>query len=98
MVLKTYPHDASEHLDTPDAQEEYLVAAFETGDPAFIADALGVVARAKGMSDLARKTGLTRPALSKALSAEGNPELATILKVAEALGFRLAPHRIALEA
>jgi probable addiction module antidote protein len=94
MALKTYPHDAAEHIDTPEAQEEYLAAAFETGDPAFIADALGVVARARGMSDLARKTGLARPALYRALSPDGNPELATILKVAEALGFRLAPRRI----
>ncbi len=62
----------------------------EDGTSAEIASALGVIARACGITDLSRKTGLTRQARYKALSGEGNPELGTIAKVAEALGFRLA--------
>ena len=65
-------------------------AALETGDPAFIADSLGVVARARGMSQLARDTGLRRESLYKALPAEGNPEFATIMKVVRALGVKLS--------
>lgn len=72
------------------AQAEYISAALETGDPAFIAGSLGVVARARGMSQLARDTGLRRESLYKALSAEGNPEFATIMKVVQALGVKLS--------
>jgi len=74
--------------------EEYLIAAFETEDAAFITDAFGIVARARGMSALASDTGLSRQALYKALSEGGNPEFATIMKVVRALGFRLTPERI----
>ncbi|WP_159590579.1 addiction module antidote protein [Chelativorans xinjiangense] len=89
MALKTRDFDPARYLTTEEAQEEYLLATCEDGSPAEIAHALGVVARARGISDLSRKTGLTRQALYKALSGEGNPELATIAKVARALGFRL---------
>lgn len=89
MQTKTQPFDPAEHLGTPEAQAEYISAALETGDPAFIADSLGVVARARGMSQLARDTGLRRESLYKALSAEGNPEFATIMKVVQALGVKL---------
>lgn len=95
MPVATRPYDAAEYLTTPDAIEEFLIAAFEENDPAFITHALGIVARAtRGMSALAESTGITRAALYKALSGEGNPEFATVLKVAEALGFRLHPERI----
>lgn len=94
MAIETRPFDPAEYLDTPEGVEAYLEDAFAGGDPAEITDALGVVARAIGMSQLAERTGLTRPALYKALSREGNPEFATIMKVAQALGFRLSPHRI----
>ena len=67
----------------------YLEAALEDGDPALVAHVLGVIARAKGMSRLARETGLGRESLYKALSAEGNPEFAMVLKVIRALGLRL---------
>ena len=67
----------------------YLEVALEDGDPALVAHVLGVIARAKGMSQLARETGLGRESLHKALSAEGNPEFATVLKVIRALGLRL---------
>lgn len=90
MRTKTQPFDPAEHLGTPEAQAEYISAALETGDAAFIADSLGVVARARGMSQLARDTGLRRESLYKALSAEGNPEFATIMKVVQALGVKLS--------
>ena len=67
----------------------YLEACLEENDPALIAHALGVIARAKGMTQLARDTGLTREGLYRALSREGNPEFATVLKVFNALGLRL---------
>jgi probable addiction module antidote protein len=90
MRTKTHPFDPAEYLGTLEAQAEYISAALETGDPAFIADSLGVVARARGMSQLARDTGLRRESLYKALSAEGNPEFATIMKVVQALGVKLS--------
>jgi len=93
LTLTTIPFDAATLLDTADAIEAYLEAAFETEDPAVIAQALGVVARARGMTDLADQTGLNRPALYRALTLTGNPEFATVLKVANALGFRLRPKR-----
>lgn len=90
MVLKTTKWDPAEYLDSDEAIEEFLVAVFEDGTPAEIASALGVVARARGMTQLAAETGLSRPALYKALSGDGNPGLDTIMKVLAALGMRLA--------
>jgi probable addiction module antidote protein len=98
MTIATTPFDPSEFLDCPEAVEEYLRAAFESDDPSVITDALGVVARAKGMTELSSETGLTRPALYKALSRDGNPEFATIIKVAHALGFTLRPERMPVDA
>lgn len=98
MPLRTYPFDAAEFLDEPEAVEEYLVASFEDaaefGDPSIITKALGTVARAKGMTKMAEDAELSRTALYRALSAEGRPELATIFKVMQALGLRLAPVRM----
>lgn len=94
MPLKTIRFDAAAVLDAPEAIEAFLEDAFESGDAAFITHALGIVARAKGMSQLAVDTGLSRQALYKALSAEGHPEFGTVLKVASALGFRLHPERM----
>jgi probable addiction module antidote protein len=91
MPLKTAPFDAAEVLDTEEAIEEFIAAAFETEDPAFIARALGTVARARNMSKLAEEIGMSRPALYRALSGTGNPEFATITKVMRALGLKLAP-------
>lgn len=90
MILETYPFDLSEMLDSEDGIAEYLRLVCVDGTPGEIARALGDISRACGMSGIAAKTGMARPALYKALSGEGNPELATIAKVAEALGFRLA--------
>jgi probable addiction module antidote protein len=67
----------------------YLEAALEDGDPALVAATLGDIARAKGMSGIAKETGLGRESLYKALSPEGNPEISTVLKVIKALGLRL---------
>ncbi len=83
------PWDPAEHLGTPEDIAAYLDAAFEDGDPALIAAALGDVTRAHGMSQIARETGLGRESLYKALSVDGNPGLATVLKVLAALGLRL---------
>lgn len=91
MTLKTTPYDSAEFLDTEEAVEEYVAAAFETEDPAFIAQCLGNVARARNMSQLARDVGMSRAALYKALSGQGNPEFGTIMKVLHALGLKLKP-------
>jgi len=85
------PFDAAESLDSDEAIEEFIKAAFETRDPTFIAKSLGVVARARNMSALARDIGMSRAALYKALSGESSPEFATIVKVMNALGIGLTP-------
>ena len=85
----TKPWDPAEHLATEEDMAAYLEAALEQGDPALVAAALGDIARAKGMSQVARDAGLSRESLYRALSAEGNPSFATVLKVARALGVRL---------
>ena len=87
--IKTRPWDVVEHLETDEDMAAYLEAALEEGDPALVAAALGDIARAKGMAQIARETGLGRESLYKALSPEGNPEFATVLKVVRALGLRL---------
>jgi len=86
---KTRPWDAAEHLETEEDMAAYLEAALEDGEPTLVAVALGDIARAKGMSQIARETGLGRESLYKALSPDGNPEFSTILKVVRALGLRL---------
>lgn len=87
--LKTKPWDPAEHLETEQDMAAYLEVALEEGEPALVAAALGDIARAKGMTQLARDTGLGRESLYKALSESGNPEFATVMKVVEALGLRL---------
>ncbi|WP_269514761.1 addiction module antidote protein [Brevundimonas subvibrioides] len=98
MAPDTIPFDPARYLNAPEAIEEYLVASFEEaaeyGDPGIITKALGTVARAKGMTKMAEDAELSRTALYRALSAEGRPELATIFKVMQALGLRLAPVRM----
>ena len=90
VKVKTYPYDSADYLTSQEAIVVYVEDAFETQDAAFIALALGVAVRAKGMTEVARKTGLSRESLCKALSAEGNPEFATILKVMKALDLKIA--------
>ncbi len=86
---KTIPWDSAAHLKNDDDIAHYLEAVFEDGDPGLITHALGVVARAKGMTQVAQAAGLGRESLYKALSPEGNPEFATVLKVMHALGLTL---------
>ena len=89
--IKTTRWDSAEYLKTDEDVKLYIEACIgEAGDdPAFIVHALGVVARAKNMSQLARDTGITREGLYKALSPEGNPTFSTVAKIAKALGFQL---------
>jgi probable addiction module antidote protein len=89
MTTKTYPYDSAEFLDSDEAVAEYMDEAFKTGDPAFVTRCLGVVARARGMTQIARDAGVSRESLYRALSDKGNPEFGTILRVIEALGLRL---------
>ena len=88
---RTTRYDVAEHLRTPEEMAAYLEACLEDGhgDAAHIAKALGDIARAKGMAQVARDAGLSRESLYKALSGEGNPSFATILKVTRALGIQL---------
>lgn len=87
----TTHYDVAEHLRTPEEMAAYLEACFEesNGDAAFIAKALGDIARAKGMSQVARNAGLSRESLYKALSGDRTPGFDTILKVVKALGIEL---------
>jgi probable addiction module antidote protein len=89
--IKTVPYDIAEQLRTPDERAAYLDAWLTEApdDAAGIARALGDIARAKGMSSVARDAGLSRESLYKALSTKGNPSFATVLRVAKALGVRL---------
>jgi probable addiction module antidote protein len=96
-MTKTQPWDATNHLETREDMAAYLEAALEDGDPALITAALGDIARSKGMTQISRDTGLGRESLYKALSVEGNPEFATILKVFQALGLRLQVTTVAGE-
>lgn len=88
-MAKTRPFDAAEYLDTSEAIAAYLSEAFETNDPGFITEAIGTVARARGMAALAKDTGLSRENLYKALSSEGRPEFSTVMKVLNSLGVEL---------
>ena len=87
--LTTRIWDPAERLQLDENMAAYLEVAFEEGDAALVAAALGDIARAKDMSQLARETGLGRESLYKALSPTGNPEFATILRVVGALGLQL---------
>ena len=89
MALKLTRFDAADFLETDEDIDYYLTAIAEDNDPVLMASALGDVARARGMSQLARETGISRMGLTKALSAEGNPSFATITKVLDALGYRI---------
>ena len=88
-ALKTIPWDSAQHLKTREDIADYLEAVLEIGDPALLTHALGIIARSKGMAQIAKATGLGRESLYKALSAQGNPEFATVLKVIHALGLKL---------
>jgi probable addiction module antidote protein len=87
---KTTPFDAADYLKTATARAEYITAALETNDPAFIRDAVGVVARSIGMSKVARQAGVTREGLYKALGPSGNPEFGTVISLMTALQLELS--------
>lgn len=89
MKEKTSPWDPAEHLTNEQDMAAYLEAALEENDAAVIAAALGDIARAKGMTRMAKETGLGRESLYKALSVEGNPNFSTVLKIVKALGLHL---------
>jgi probable addiction module antidote protein len=83
------PYDTADYLDSPEMIATYLTGAFESEDPALIAKAIGAVARAKGMTDVADKTGLSCENLDRALGGDSKPEFATVLKVLHAMGISL---------
>lgn len=89
MTLATKPFEAAEYLDSPEMISAYLEAALEDGDPALFAAALGDIAKARGMSEIARGAGVTREALYKALSEKGDPRLSTLFGVIKALGLKV---------
>ena len=97
MAERFTPYDAADHIKSLEDIAYYLEAALEEAgdDPAFIAHALGVIARAQNFSDLARKVGMSREGLYKALSNDGNPSFATIYKVTRALGLKMEFHAVA---
>jgi probable addiction module antidote protein len=88
-MAKTRPFDAAEYLDSPEAIAAYLSEAFETNNPGFITEAIGTVARARGMTSVANEAGLSRENLYKALSSEGRPEFGTVMKVLGSFGVHL---------
>jgi probable addiction module antidote protein len=89
MPAKTVPWDSSAVLRSDKEIAAYIDAVLEDGDPTLFAHALGVVARAKGMTDLAKEAGLGRESLYKSLSSDGNPSFATVIKVLSVLGVKL---------
>lgn len=86
---KAQAYDAVDFLETEEDIVAYLKAALEDGDPGLVSAALGDIARARGMTQLAKETGITRDGLYKALSPTGNPSFATVQKVVRALGYKL---------
>jgi probable addiction module antidote protein len=89
MALETFSWDSAEQLESPKDIAAFIEAAFEDGDPSVITHALGVVARARGMSQVARDSGLSREALYKALTPDGDPKLSTLFSVLKALGMKV---------
>lgn len=90
MALETTPFDAAAFLDTEQSQTELICDAMATGDPAYIKNALNTVARARGMTSIARDAGVARDTLYKALSATGDPKLSTLTGVLKAFGLRMS--------
>ncbi|MEH3117140.1 MAG: putative addiction module antidote protein [Methylorubrum populi] len=90
MPLETHPYDTAEHLTTPEHIAVYLDAVLEDNDPALLAHALGVIARARGMAQIAQETGRSREQLYRTLSDKGNPQLDTLMGVLKAMGLRLS--------
>jgi probable addiction module antidote protein len=89
-TVKTTRFDAADYLDSEERQVAYIAAALESGDADFVRDALGLVARARGMGGIAKKAGLNRESLYKALGDTGNPEFGTVMRIVRALGLTLS--------
>lgn len=89
MAIELTRFDAAEHLTEPEDQTELLADAVASGDAHVIARAIGIVARAHGMTELSKETGIKRQQLYRALGSDGNPTLETMLKVLPALGLRM---------
>ncbi|HVB90094.1 MAG TPA: addiction module antidote protein [Beijerinckiaceae bacterium] len=89
MPVKTTSWDSAKYLRSDEDIAGYIDAVLEEGDPALVAHAIGVVAKAKGMKQIADATGVTREGLYKSLSKEGNPSFATVYQILKALGIRL---------
>jgi probable addiction module antidote protein len=87
---KTIRFDAVDYLDSEERQAAYISVALETGDADFVRDALGIVARARGMAEIAKNAGLNRESLYKALGETGNPEFGTVMRIVRALGLTLS--------
>lgn len=90
MPLETKPFDIAEHFSSPDEVRDFLQEVLDTGDESDFIHALSTAAKVMGMTEVARKAGVTRASLYKSLSENGNPGFATICKVTKALGFKLA--------
>ena len=93
-MRKTKRFDAADYLDTEERQVAYITVALESGDADFVRDALGLVARARGMSGIAKKAGLNRESLYKALGETGNPEFGTVMRIVRALGLTLSARSV----
>jgi probable addiction module antidote protein len=90
MALKTLPFDAADALDTPEAQAELLAEALASGDAKVVTAALGMIARAKGMSQMARDAGISREAIYRATGPDGNPTLSTLMALVRSAGLKLS--------
>jgi probable addiction module antidote protein len=95
VMPTTTRFNAADCLDTEERQVAYIAAALESGDADFVRDALGLVARARGMGGIARKAGLNRESLYKALGETGNPEFGTVMRIVRALGLTLSARPVA---
>ena len=93
--IATAAYDPADYLGRPEAQAELLTEAFESGDAGYVAHVLGTIARAQGMTQVARDAGVNREALYRSLSRDGNPELATVMAVVRSLNLNLAAHTLA---
>jgi probable addiction module antidote protein len=89
-MLKTRPFDPAEFIDGPKSEALILADAFDTGDAGYIAHALGVIARARGISEVARQAGVSRPTLYAAISGDGDPKLSTLLSLLKALDVKIS--------
>jgi probable addiction module antidote protein len=93
MTEKLYDYDPAKALTSDDAIDAFMQDAFESRDAGYIAHALGIVARARGMSEVARETGLAREALYRSFAEDGNPTLKSVLSVMQSLGLELTTKR-----